>query len=32
MSLHYADHETQEKLNNMRTIMQNAWKDCIISA
>lgn len=32
MSLHYADHETQEKLNNMRAIMQNAWKDCIISA
>ena len=29
MSLHYADHETQEKLNNMRNIMKNAWKDCI---
>ena len=29
MSLHYADHDSQEKLNNMRNIMQLAWKECI---
>lgn len=27
MSMHYSDHETQEKLNNMKIIMQNAWKN-----
>ena len=32
MSLHYADHETMTQLNNMRSIMQDAWKECIISA
>ena len=32
MSMHYSDHETQEKLDNMRNVMQNAWKECIISA
>ena len=29
MSMHYADHDSQEKLNNMRNIMQLAWKECI---
>ena len=29
MSLHYADHDSQEKLNNMRNIMQLAWKECV---
>ena len=31
MSKHYSDHETQEKLNNMRNIMQVTWND-IMSA
>ena len=29
MSQHYSDHETKEKLDNIRNIMQNAWKNCI---
>ena len=29
MSKHYADHESEEKMNNMRVIMQNALNDCI---
>ena len=29
MSIHYSDHETQEKLNNMRNILQSAWNDCL---
>ena len=31
MSRHYSDHETQEKLNNMKNIMQVTWKE-ILSA
>ena len=27
MSEHYADHESQEKFNNMRNIMQSAWNE-----
>ena len=26
MSQHYSNHETEEKLNNMRTIMSDAWE------
>ena len=26
MSAHYSDHETQEKFNNVRTIMSDAWE------
>lgn len=29
MSIHYSDHETQEKLDNMRNILQSAWNDCL---
>lgn len=31
MSKHYSDHETQEKLNNMKNILQVTWKE-ILSA
>ena len=29
MSMHYSDHDTIEKLNNMKIIMQDAWKNYI---
>ena len=27
MSIHYSDHDTEEKLSNIKNIMQNAWKN-----